>query len=264
MITDSLIGLFYGLFIPTGLAGDAIRAIRLGNRHCAMQKAFLSVIVDRAVGLVSVLLLFGTQFIESSSTRSEVRMSWVGWSILAGLAATVVIVIGGSPLLQRLAKWALKERRQGLSERWPFTLLIRQIGQLQDTVQEYSEGRRFVFLSVVASMGYQLLVTLAYYVGGVLLETHVDFRDYVWIIALVTLAQALPITVAGLGVREGLLVFLLDQYGVSATTSVALSLSVFSVTLLFGIFGGVFELIGTYKSSTSIINARSPRGSIEN
>ena len=98
-------------------------------------------------------------------------------------------------------------------------------------------------------MLYQLIVTLVYYTGGTILKIRVSFEDYVWIVALVSLAQVLPITLAGLGVREGLFAFLLKQYGVPATTSIALSLTVFSVTLLFGILGGGLELINIYRNS---------------
>lgn len=123
-------------------------------------------------------------------------------------------------------------------DRWPLNWLVRQIERLWSLAREYADARQFVALGVLASAIYQLLVTLVYYVGGRVLGIQVGFGDYVWIVALVTLSQILPITIAGLGVREGLFVFLLGQYGVSASTAVALSLIIFSVTLLFGLLGG--------------------------
>jgi len=86
-------------------------------------------------------------------------------------------------------------------------------------------------------------VTLAYTIGGATMGIRAGFGDFVWIVALVALAQVLPITVAGLGVREGLFVFLLAQYGAPAETALALSLTVFSVTLLFALLGGALSLV---------------------
>lgn len=51
----------------------------------------------------------------------------------------------------------------------------------------------------------------------------------------------LPISFAGLGVREGTLVFLLQPYGVSATDAVALFFLFFARALLVAGIGGLFE-----------------------
>lgn len=251
LASDSLIGLFYGLFVPTGLAGDAVRAARLGGRHRAMQRALVSVAVDRIVGLVSVLLLFATRITRDGPTGQEIRLSRTGWAIFATLIVAGALIAGGiRPLYRRLAGWRWHERFSILNRR-PFNWLARQASQLWDLVPEYAESKRFVALGIAVSVLYQLLVTLVYYAGGIMLGIHVRFGDYVWIVALISLVQVMPITIAGLGVREGVFAFLLAQYGVSNTTSIALSLVVFSVTLLFGIVGGVLELSGACKSSVN-------------
>jgi len=251
LVLDSLVGLFYGLFIPTGLAGDAIRAARLGDRHHALQKALLSVVLDRLVGLFGLTLLLGIQLVNVNNDPiwGGVRLSWAGWGILITLAVTIALIAGGERVLNRRSlRWVRQEGKQcALLERWPFNWLARQADQLWALTQGYAKAKGLITLSIAGSVVYQLSVTLAYYIGGTMLGTHVRFGDYIWIVALVMLAQTLPITVAGLGVREGLFVFLLGQYGVSAATSVALSLVVFSVTLLFGALGGVLEVIGAFK-----------------
>ena len=247
LVCDSLIGVFYGLFVPTGLAGDAVRAARLGSRHGALQRAFVSVAVDRIVGLLSVLLMFAARTITGSPAGQEVRLSSTGW--FAVLIVAVALIGGGvRPLYRHLVRWA-RRRRFSILERWPFNWLARQVGELLGLIPEYAGAKRYLALGVAASILYQLLVTLVYSTGGAMLGIHIRFADYVWIVALVSLAQVMPITIAGLGVREGVFAFLLGQYGVSTTTSVALSLVVFSVTLLFGIVGGTIELVGASKSS---------------
>lgn len=244
---DSLIGVFYGLFVPTGLAGDAVRAARLGSRHRAMKKAFVSVAVDRIVGLFSVLLMFVTRAITGNPAGQKVRLSLTGW--FAILIVAIALIAGGvRPLYRLLVGWA-RQRRFSILDRWPFNWLARQVGQLWGLIPEYAGAKRYLALGIAASILYQILVTLIYSTGGTMLGIHIRFADYVWIVALVSLAQVMPITIAGLGVREGVFAFLLGQYGVSTTTSVALSLVVFSVTLLFGIVGGILELVGASKSS---------------
>ena len=244
LVADSLVGLFFGLFIPTGLTGDAMRAFRLGRRHDALRRTFVSVVLDRVVSLVSVMLLFGIQAARSGSTWRGVRLSWAGWAVLAALVMGAALVLVGRDLSDR--RPVVRTRRWkmgGWLERWPFSWLLRQVGQLWDIAGEYARARRLVGLSLGVSVVYQLVVTSAYFVGGTMLGIEVAFGDYVWIVAFVMMAQVLPITIAGIGVREGLFAFLLGQYGVPTTTAVALSLVVFSVTLLFGIVGGILGLV---------------------
>jgi hypothetical protein len=52
----------------------------------------------------------------------------------------------------------------------------------------------------------------------------------------------IPISISGLGVREGALLFLLKPYGVWGEEALALSLIIFGITvLLIGAIGGLLE-----------------------
>lgn len=64
-----------------------------------------------------------------------------------------------------------------------------------------------------------------------------------WIRAIGLLAAALPVSIAGLGVREGLFVMLLKPYGVAAPDAFAFSLISFAVVVLgMGLIGALLEL----------------------
>ena len=63
-----------------------------------------------------------------------------------------------------------------------------------------------------------------------------------WVRSAVQTANMLPISISGLGVREGALVVLLGPYAVSSADAVALSFLVFGLALLYGLLGGVLEL----------------------
>jgi uncharacterized protein (TIRG00374 family) len=49
------VGTFFNAFLPTGVGGDAYKAMRL--RHVTMAKAFASVLLDRLAGVVGVALV---------------------------------------------------------------------------------------------------------------------------------------------------------------------------------------------------------------
>src|SRR5208283_5383789 len=51
------VGMFTNLFVPGLLGGDAARSVYLGRRHGRMDEAIASVVVDRAMGLISLFWL---------------------------------------------------------------------------------------------------------------------------------------------------------------------------------------------------------------
>lgn len=237
MVVDSLVGLFYGLFVPTGLAGDAVRAIRLGRRQQALPQAFLAGAVDRLMGLWALLLLFGVQLATNPRLLSRFQIPWLTWLIVAGLLFGTIV------LMSRRLLALLRRLKDRIIQRYPAHWLAEKADQLWHWVEVYSQAKPYFVASLVISIIYQLLLTFVYFIGATLMGVSLPFSDLIWIVVLVTLVQLLPITIAGLGVRESAFVFLLGWYQVSATTAVALSLIVFSVSLLFGLCGGLLSLL---------------------
>ena len=69
----------------------------------------------------------------------------------------------------------------------------------------------------------------------------VPILSIVWLHAVVVGVRQLPITIGGLGVREGLLVVLLAPYGVEAGAAVALGLVLFTTSVVFAFVGATYQ-----------------------
>jgi hypothetical protein len=70
---------------------------------------------------------------------------------------------------------------------------------------------------------------------------------YYWIVVpLVCILTLLPISLAGVGVREGSMVLLLAPLGVSEDLALCLSMLWFSVLLAVGACGGLVYLFGKF------------------
>jgi len=65
-------------------------------------------------------------------------------------------------------------------------------------------------------------------------------------VPFVSLAAMLPITLSGLGVREGVWVLLLAPLGIAGANAIGFSLSYYAANGIVGILGGVvFAVLGT-------------------
>jgi uncharacterized membrane protein YbhN (UPF0104 family) len=73
------------------------------------------------------------------------------------------------------------------------------------------------------------------------LSIEVSFVQLMWVVPVVSLLQSLPISIAGIGVREGAYVYLLQLQGVPGESALALSLTVFGIQVLIALAGGLLQ-----------------------
>ena len=75
------------------------------------------------------------------------------------------------------------------------------------------------------------------------MDINISIASIGWIRSLVVLITMIPISISGMGLREGSFIFILGTYGVGEETAFAYSLLIFAVTRIFpGLLGGLFEL----------------------
>jgi len=70
-------------------------------------------------------------------------------------------------------------------------------------------------------------------------HTPVPWTKLVWTFPLITAISGLPITMAGIGARDGAAIALLGWCGIAAADAEAMSLLTLFVSLLWGLVGGV-------------------------
>ena len=77
------------------------------------------------------------------------------------------------------------------------------------------------------------------------------------VVPLIALAIVLPISINGVGIREGGMVFLLGQWGVAEEKAVAVGLLWFFATIVTGLFGGVLFLIDRQSTKSVLADTTS-------
>jgi hypothetical protein len=180
------------------------------------------------------------------------------------LAATADRVAGGAPISFHWPGWPA----------WAIIIAVGLVLSLMSRARLESVAGRF-WCSLVsgaklllgsprialAGVGCGVLVQMA--LSGVLAlnlqavsQTPVPWTRLIWTFPVITIVSALPITVAGLGVREGAALLLLGHYGISSTDAVAASLLTATVSVAWAIGGAVVLLHGEghYQAKTNVGN----------
>jgi glycosyltransferase 2 family protein len=209
----NLATLFYGLGLPAGnVTGFIARLYLMSTPQKQYVGVALALACDRVVATV-MLCVVGIGF-------------WLlAWPVDASHVLVVMLAaLVGLAVLQA----AFFVRLPLPSFVWPAKL-----GWLRETLQR---SRSLSPGTLVWAFGLgivmHLLGTLAYGLVASGLHLDMSLATIGWTRATAMLAAILPISVAGLGVRECVLVLLLAPYGVPAPDALVYSLLAFAVTVL--------------------------------
>lgn len=229
------IGLFFNNFLPGSVGGDVVRVYYLG-RITGMAAAAASVAFERftsGIALVGIAL-FSSFALETSKT--------VTWSVL--------IISGIFLILFLILYLTIKSRHKGVSKqnekdgrrKRKWYLSVRELlGKMADTFRAYrKKGLKWwgivVVLSFLFQMGMAWINQLLFLSFGI----HISWLELLMLITLISVITMLPVSVNGIGVREGSYVFFFHQLGIPSEVAVAVSLLFFFLVAASSLVGGLF------------------------
>jgi uncharacterized membrane protein YbhN (UPF0104 family) len=115
-------------------------------------------------------------------------------------------------------------------------------GKFIEEMQQFQNLRLKDHLEIIGLMIlYHGIGILAFFCFTKALNIDISIWVIGWVRSAMTIAIMLPISFAGLGIREGTLVFLLGQYGIMPSDSMALSFLFLFRSILTSLAGGLFE-----------------------
>jgi len=236
IVEINLVTGFYGLFLPGYLVGGAIRLYKFSKPENKWTEALASMTFNRLIGTI-VLVVVGISFwMFDSKSKSNYLVGLSLFFVLIILLTAHLLVFDGkaSGLLR---KFGCKFKLSIFPEmaRTRFSKLA------ASTSQFHSLSRSLMIYICSLSVTSNLLGVLSFYLFSMSLGIDLSIVNIGWVRSFIVIIAMLPVSFAGLGVREGALVFLLQPYGVPATAALALSFLLLARTLLLGGIGGLFE-----------------------
>jgi len=226
-----LAGQFVGNLLPSTIGGDVLRVSRSSSDTGNTTEAFAAVVLERLTGFVvlPVLVLAGFAFMPSlfDEPRSSVAL------LIAG--ATVVFL----GVLLFLAGHPKAAGRFADRDNW-----MRAIGAVHVGVNRLRHNRKDAAIALAAALIYQVVVVTSVYCAFHVVDVRVPNASILAYVPAVAMAQVVPITIGGLGVREGLLAFLFHPLGVPTGRAVAIGLLWYGMTLLVSVLGAPAFAVG--------------------
>jgi hypothetical protein len=226
-----LAGQFVGNLLPSTVGGDVLRVSRSSSDAGNTTDAFAAVVLERLTGFVVLPLLVLAGFAAMPSLIDEPRSS------LALLIAVGTLVFLGVILF--LAGHPKAAGRFAEHDNW-----MRAIGAVHVGVDRLRRDPRDATVAILAALAYQIVVVASVYCAFHVVDVRVPNASVLAYVPAVAMAQVVPITIGGLGVREGLLAFLFNPLGVPTGRAVAIGLLWYGTTLLVSVLGAPAFAVG--------------------
>ena len=217
------------LFIPGILGSDIVRSVMVAGGKEKHNNAFLSVYMDRIIGLSSILLM--GLVVSTIMTDFKYRTPVIILTVTMLSTLWFLIWLSRHPSLhQTIEKWVLKGSNVS---RFIFAKLNYAISILRD----YNPSPSVILFAFGLSIPIHLLWFTMVWIVGHSIGAEVSLSVVSLVTIIVWIATLLPLTIAGIGMRELGFVYLLSQYGLSDVQSILMGLFQSFVLLLFAILG---------------------------
>jgi len=227
-------GLYYNLILPTSMGGDVAKIYYLSRKIDSRAVPIKSIALLRGTGLLTNLMILGVAFSLNGELPGLLKF---GSKATRGIYLTA-FALGA---LYTVARAASRTEN-------PLARVVRKIdGYLGDFWVFLKEHRKEMLVVLAISLANQLAVIYENFLILLSIDVHMSFIDLMYIVPLTFFATLLPVTISGVGIREGAFVFFLSRYGYSVEDALAFSLIGYSLMLAMGLTGGVVNAVSSRK-----------------
>jgi len=209
----------WGLFLPTTIGADAIRAYCTSRLGIDAREIVASIIVERFLGFLSALLLAVLSIFlltHLGHLGDRVIFVWlVGGGILLGAAILFAVTVNQRfhDVFHDRILHVFRDRR--------FAIKLR---EFHETYMSFAVDRRNLAMFFALTFGEQLVPILNSWLisEGMGIDTGILY--FAMALPLAMLVSRIPVSFDGLGVFEGVFILLMAQAGLTASQAVAIAI----------------------------------------
>lgn len=225
---------FQGFMLPGLQGGDLFRVYHIEKMHPGkIGVAGSTVFAERILGLLVLCLLslFSLPFIPVVEKYLHIVVVVLAMNAL--VATSLWLVLSDKV-------YNLYSGRQ-VSSSWA-SKLLRYLTLFHSALIRFPY-KDVLLSSVLLIVCFQLLIIMVLYFVFLAFGYHIPYMQHLAVFPVIAILSMAPITVGGLGVREGLFVYFYGLFGVPSHLAVGVSLLNYTlVTLVPVLFGGVLSL----------------------
>ncbi len=235
----NMVGSFYNTFMPGSTGGDALKAWYASKQTPSRTRAVMSVLVDRAIGLLALIIVGGV----AASCKLDIRACRqvaLGSAVLC-FCTFVALLLFYNKTLHRLSGLDFFLRKLPMQK---------QVRGAVDSMHQYGKRWGLAIWALVMSFPVHGAVVSSAMFAGMAFGLPLHWAYYWVAVPVIVLAGAIPISPQGAGVMEAFAILLTRGQGVTISQAFALTMSIRMVQILWNLSGGLFVLRGGFHAPT--------------
>lgn len=227
------VGLFFNNFLPANIGGDAVKVYDVSRIGGSVYQVLAVTVLDRLLGIfglcllaaIAVLLLFAFQ---------PAAMLWLYLLIFLCCMIPAIGFYMFKPLGRMLRRVVLMIKVFSLDQR---------MTRILDHLSRFKGKKSLVSKLVWLSLIIQALRVCTHILVGMAIG--LPFDAVIWVqffvfVPLLSLAMIPPVTINGLGVREGLGILLFATIGIGRTDAFMIEFSTYVISVVISFLGWLF------------------------
>ena len=226
---------FYSLFLPGYLAGGVIRWHRIARHDGKPAQALAIILFGRVIStLVSVAIGFGCWALDERAR--QVPAYGIALAVMFGTLLVAYWALFAGKRGSGMAHWLERQR-------WVPAVIASKLGKVLHAASRFDQlGPQRLGATIGLLVVHESIGILSFYLLAVALHMDLAFTSVAWVRCYIALITMLPLTLMGIGVRDGSLIVLLKTYSISPALAVGYSTLLLGRTFVLGLLGGLCEL----------------------
>ena len=229
---DAIRHTFVGTLLATAtigpVSGDALRIYR-ASRGGRLGPVVGGTFVDRVLGTLGLLAVAAVAALVAPTTPRSAT-AFVVILLGVGIAACVLAAAVSRSVRAKRVVAVLPKRGRELFRK------------LHRAFLPYRRAPRALAVACVLSVLVQLLGITTAVLLARSIALDIDALTLAWVYSIVLVVQSVPLTVAGIGTREGAMVYLLSRQGLAPGEALGLSILILFVTVTVAVLGALVDI----------------------
>ena len=233
LVMSYLVGTFFNLFLPSNIGGDAYRVYDIARFSDRPAHAFASVFADRLSGFVALVTLGALAALGACTLLPDARVLLLALAAFAGILFLIWLLYQ-----ERLLRWGMSITRMSRIAR-----VQGFFDKFMDSLRVYRTHPGLLVKVLGISVCFQVTAVVCIWLMARALQIEAPLLLFFAFVPLISLLEALPISVYGLGVRDASYVFFFGFAGVAREQALAMALLYVAVTLIYALSGGIIFVL---------------------
>lgn len=226
-------GIFFSIFLPSTIGGDLVRTADLAVHTQKAKQVIATVFLDRLSGYIGLVFVALLAILLGGELISD-KIVLFSFAIIIILLVIILLLLFNSFIYARITRFLSVPGAGKIRE---------MIRDMHREIHIFRNHKKMIIGNLALSLLIQVIFPVSVYFIGFSLGIKINIIYFLIFLPIIGAITLLPISIGGLGLREGLYVVYFAKAGVIKQLALAMSLLSFSFIVFYGAIGGVIYVL---------------------